>query len=117
MGDDTPVDLALEAGAPVTYAVLAGYGGRLSAPPEGLVNIGVQAWSVAVARKTALDLKAAAARTVLKVFEPRIAFDVPPWQFSGLGTYIDQAYAWTTEQLRAGAHLQPGSAWIRPPAA
>lgn len=117
VGDDTPVDLAVEAGAPVTYAVLAGYGGRLRAPPEGLVNIGVQAWSVAVARKTALDLKAAAGRTVLKVFEPRIAFDVPPWQFSGLGPCIDQAYAWTMEQLRAGAHLQPGSAWIRPPAA
>lgn len=115
VADDTPVDLAVEAGAPAVYAVLAGYGGQLKTPPAGLINIGVQAWSIAVARKTALDLQAAAGKTVLKVFEPRIAFDLPPWEFSGLGQYIDQAYAWTIEQLRSGAHRSPGSAWIRPP--
>jgi NTE family protein len=114
LGDDLPVDLAVDAGAPVVYAVQAGYAGRLDQPPHGLLNIEQQAWSIAVARKTALDLEAAASKTALKLFEPRIAFDLPPWQYSGLGAYIDRAYAWTMEQLAAGKHLAPGSVRIRP---
>ncbi len=114
IGDDVPVDLAVQAGAPVVYAVQAGYSGEMVKAPHGLLDIGQQAWTVLSARKTALDLKAAAAKTALKVFEPRIAFDLPPWRYAGLGRFIDQAYDWTMEQLRVGRHLQSGSAWISP---
>ncbi len=114
LGDDVPVDLAVQAGAAVVYAVEAGYGSGMVDAPHGLVRIAEQAWSILAARKTALDLQAAGSRTVLKVFEPRVAFDVPPWQYAGLGQYIDQAYAWTMEQLRAGRQAGAGTAWIRP---
>jgi len=113
LGDDVPVDLAVQTGARTVYAVEAGYSGRLGRTPRGLLNIGQQAWTILSARKTALDLSAAAARTDLKIFDPRIGFDLPPWQYSGLGVYIDRAYEWTMDQLRAGRHLGPGSVHIR----
>jgi NTE family protein len=114
LGDDLPVDLAVDAGVPVVYAVQAGYAGQLDQQPHGLLDIEQQAWTIAVARKTALDLEAAAGKTALKLFEPRLAFNVPPWQYSGLGAYIDQAYAWSMEQLRGGKHLASGSVRLRP---
>ena len=114
LADDVPVDLAVEAGAPVVYAVQAGFSGQLGRPPRGLASIGQQAWTIMSARKNALELADAEPRTHLKVFEPRIAFDVPPWQYNGLGGYIDKAYAWTMEQLHAGRHLVAGSCWIKP---
>jgi len=114
LADDVPVDLAVQAGAPVVYAVQAGYSGQLGRTPHGLLNIAQQAWTIMSARKTALELEDAAPRTQLKVFEPRLAFDVPPWRYGNLGPYIDAAYAWTMEQLRGGKHLAPGSRWIQP---
>ena len=97
--NNTPISLAIEAGATRVYVLPTGYACDLSEPPRSALGITLQAISLLVQQRLILEVRELQDQVDLRVIPPLCPLAVSPADFSHSTELIDRAYRAAGEWL------------------
>ncbi len=90
--NNTPISLAIEAGATRVYVLPTGYACDLAEPPRSALGIMLQAISLLVQQRLILEVRDLQREVDLRVLPPLCPLAVSPADFSHSTELIDRAY-------------------------
>jgi NTE family protein len=105
--NNNPVSHAVELGADRVWVLPTGYACALTSPPRGAIGVALQALTLLVNHRLALDVERYRDVVDLRVVPSLCPLQVSPGDFTRARELIDAAFASTHDWLTAGCPAQP----------
>ncbi len=107
VSDNTPVSHAVSLGATSVYVLPAGYACTLPHTPRTAIGMALQALTLMIGRRLALDIERYESECALHVVPPLCPLDVSPADFGRAAELLHRSYESTARWLTSGLTLHP----------
>ena len=102
IANNTPITLAIEAGATEVWVLTTGYACSLSEPPTGAIALGLHAVSLLVQQRLSLELATRTYPVPVHVIPPPCPITAAPTDFTQTSELIDRARSLTRQWVTNG---------------
>lgn len=114
VANNTPISHAVSQGASTVYVLASGFSCALGQPPRSALGMGLQALTVLIHQRLAIDVSLYEGACELRVVPPLCPLEVSPADFRHTDELIRRAYEQTREWLEAGPTAKGQAEMITP---